>query len=65
MTKREVKQSERNLRGVQVLAGLGFVLGLIFIVAGEWIGSNEKRESSDYSSAPRATPNANSTTGSR
>jgi hypothetical protein len=61
MTKQEAKQSERNLRGVQVVAGIGLVLGLVLIIAGERIGNNEKRNSSSTSSPP----NANSTTSSR
>jgi len=44
MSKRD-SNSRRNLRGVQILVGLGLVIGFAFIVAGERIGSSEKRAS--------------------
>jgi hypothetical protein len=64
MSKRvtNTKRSGRNIRGVQGFVALGFMIGLVFIIAGGLLGNNENRDSS--TAQLRTTPTA-STTGSR
>jgi hypothetical protein len=63
MSKRDTNR-ERDLRRVQTFVGLGLVIGLALIVAGERIGSSVTHVSTTDSVPQRALPESG-TTGSR